>query len=148
MFWANHEFIWEEIQKIKGNHETISAQIHIPQWASQPRCRLSWSCSSSPRSPPCPPPPMTLPVTWPSPPTLRRRRRWGPLGTWAMILGGKSGTCCWKSSEIFVSDRRSKLTAFLLSLFVGGLGVDWFYLSLGSGQNLGSEVKVSKSCVE
>lgn len=29
--------------------------------------------------------------------------------------------------------QRSKLAAFLISLFVGGLGVDWFYLSIGNG---------------
>jgi TM2 domain-containing membrane protein YozV len=28
---------------------------------------------------------------------------------------------------------KSKLTAFLLSFFVGFFGVDWFYLSLGNG---------------
>ena len=27
---------------------------------------------------------------------------------------------------------KDKLTAFLLSLFLGGLGADWFYLSLGN----------------
>ena len=27
---------------------------------------------------------------------------------------------------------RSKLVAFLLSLFLGGFGVDWFYLSIGN----------------
>ena len=27
---------------------------------------------------------------------------------------------------------RDKLTAFLISLFLGGLGADWFYLSLGN----------------
>ena len=35
-------------------------------------------------------------------------------------------TCCILIGMI--SHRREKLTAFLLSLFVGGLGVDWFYL--------------------
>ena len=28
---------------------------------------------------------------------------------------------------------KSKLVAFLLSMFLGGLGVDWFYLSAGNG---------------
>ena len=28
-------------------------------------------------------------------------------------------------------DQKSKLTAFLLSLFLGSFGADWFYLSLG-----------------
>ena len=35
-------------------------------------------------------------------------------------------TCCVLIG--IISHRREKLTAFLLSLFVGGLGVDWFYL--------------------
>ena len=54
-------------------------------------------------------------------------------------LGGKSETFCkniiWKFCLKCVLVRRPKLTAFLLSIFFGGLGVDWFYLSLGSGPN-------------
>jgi TM2 domain-containing membrane protein YozV len=29
--------------------------------------------------------------------------------------------------------QKSKLAAFLLSFFIGGLGADWFYLSVGNG---------------
>lgn len=30
-------------------------------------------------------------------------------------------------------EQKSKLTAFLLSFFAGGVGADWFYLARGNG---------------
>ncbi|CAF0871188.1 unnamed protein product [Rotaria sp. Silwood1] len=35
--------------------------------------------------------------------------------------------------QICTYQQKSKLAAFLLSFFVGGLGADWFYLSVGNG---------------
>ena len=43
---------------------------------------------------------------------------------WTMALDG-SNQCTYQ--------QKSKLAAFLLSFFVGGLGADWFYLSVGNG---------------
>ena len=43
---------------------------------------------------------------------------------WVLARDG-SGPCTYQ--------QKSKLAAFLLSLFVGGLGADWFYLSVGNG---------------
>ena len=38
---------------------------------------------------------------------------------------------------------KSKLVAFLLSFFMGGLGIDWFYLSVGSASYIvGGIVKI------
>ncbi len=43
----------------------------------------------------------------------------------------------WKYSKnglnICDYEQKSKLGAFLLSFFVGGLGADWYYLSVGNG---------------
>jgi hypothetical protein len=43
------------------------------------------------------------------------------------------GYITWYYMENCAYQQRSKLTAFLLSFFLGPLGVDWFYLSRGNG---------------
>lgn len=74
--------------------------------------------------------------------SLTNPRRWG---RWCYQdnecgLGYCSGYQCqcypgyitWHLMEACAYDQRSKLTAFLVSFFVGTLGVDWFYLSRGN----------------
>jgi hypothetical protein len=55
-------------------------------------------------------------------------------------IGNQSLCICergWTISRDYPSScsypQKSKLAAFLLSFFVGGLGGDWFYLSVGNG---------------
>jgi hypothetical protein len=43
------------------------------------------------------------------------------------------GYISWYYMEPCAYEQRSKLTAFLVSFFVGILGIDWFYLSRGNG---------------
>jgi TM2 domain-containing membrane protein YozV len=43
------------------------------------------------------------------------------------------GYITWYFMETCAYEQRKKLTAFLVSFFVGTLGVDWFYLSRGNG---------------
>lgn len=54
----------------------------------------------------------------------------------------QTGYCCvcergWlvarDASNACVYQQKSKLAAFLLSFFIGGLGADWFYLSVANG---------------
>ena len=67
--------------------------------------------------------------------SLQQHQQWGEECRWfwkvclmmkKLNFKNLSKTCCVLIG--IISHRREKLTAFLLSLFVGGLGVDWFYL--------------------
>jgi hypothetical protein len=43
-----------------------------------------------------------------------------------------TGWTTWKDSTLCAYEQKSKWTAFLLSVFVGSVGVDWFYLASGN----------------
>ena len=57
------------------------------------------------------------------------------------VCATSTSTCnCTKANYVTVQsdkpcayEQKSKLTAFLLSFFLGGFGADWFYLSAGNG---------------
>jgi hypothetical protein len=42
------------------------------------------------------------------------------------------GWTTWKDGTVCAYEQKSKWTAFLLSFFIGSLGVDWFYLASGN----------------
>ena len=57
------------------------------------------------------------------------------------------GYISWYFMETCSYDQRKKLTAFLVSFFVGTLGVDWFYLSRGNaGYIIAGIIKLLLSC--
>jgi TM2 domain-containing membrane protein YozV len=53
--------------------------------------------------------------------------------TVAVCVCNRGWTYARDGSNRCTYEQKSKLAAFLLSFFVGGLGADWFYLSVGNG---------------
>ncbi|CAF1031620.1 unnamed protein product [Rotaria magnacalcarata] len=74
--------------------------------------------------------------------SLAQARRWGRWCTYdnecgfgfcqAYMCQCYYGYITWHFMETCSYQQRSKLTAFLLSFFVGTLGIDWFFLSRGN----------------